>query len=220
MKGFIGIAGNIGVGKTTLTEWLAKRLNWDPSYESVSDNPFLSDFYGDMPRWAFHLQIYFLQSRYSSHLETCDGERGVIQDRTIWEDVEIFARNLHEMGHLSERDWQCYYKLFQNMVHFLRQPDLLIYLRSDVDTLLTRIAKRGRDYEQSIDPNYLRSLNSLYERWIHGIRDIPVLVVDADHLNIFEDHTKMRRLLESVEAELSRRQLSLNLGAPPKPPNR
>jgi deoxyadenosine/deoxycytidine kinase len=217
MQGFIGIAGNIGVGKTTLTEWLAKRLNWDPAYESVSDNPYLSDFYGDMARWSFNLQIYFLQSRYASHLDITQGSRGIIQDRTIWEDVEIFARNLYEMKHLSERDWDCYQKIFFNMCRFLRQPDLIIYLKSDVDTLLQRIAKRGRDYEQSIDPDYLRSLNSLYDRWIHSIRDVPVIVVDADQLNIFEDHTKMRRLLESVEAELARRQLSLNLGAPPKP---
>lgn len=212
MNGLIGIAGNIGVGKTTLTDWLSRRLHWDPHYESVADNPFLSDFYGDMGRWAFHLQIYFLQSRYRAHLELTEGDRGAVQDRTIWEDVEIFARNLYRAGRLSEREWTTYYGLFHNMCRFLRRPDVLIYLKASVETLQERIRQRGREYERSIDPDYLASLNGLYDQWIGRVRDIPVIVVDADRLNIFEDRAKMRRLLESVEAELARRQLSLNLG--------
>ena len=212
MKGFIGIAGNIGVGKTTLTDWLASHLKWDPYYESVADNPFLADFYGNMGRWAFHLQIYFLQSRFSSHLEMCEGERGVIQDRTIWEDVEIFARNLSETGRLSEREWHTYRHLFYNMCQYLRPPDLILYLRASVDTLKDRIRKRGREYEQGIDPEYLCQLNSLYERWIGGLRDQPVLVIDADRLDILQDDRKMKRLQDAVERELSRHQLTLSLG--------
>jgi deoxyadenosine/deoxycytidine kinase len=212
MKGLIGIAGNIGAGKTTLTDWLARRLSWDPHYESVADNPFLQDFYGDMPRWAFHLQIYFLQSRYADHLRLCEGERGAVQDRTIWEDVEIFARNLYQMGHISEREWLTYYRLFHNMCQFLRKPDLLIYLKASVPTLQERIRTRGRSYEQGIEADYLQRLNLLYEGWIGRIRDIPVIVVDADHLDIHSDRGKMRQLLDSVESELARRQLSLALG--------
>jgi deoxyadenosine/deoxycytidine kinase len=217
MNGLIGIAGNIGVGKTTLTDWIARRLHWDPHYESVADNPFLGDFYADMDRWAFHLQIYFLQSRYRAHLELGQLERGVVQDRTIWEDVEIFARNLYQTGRLSEREWTTYYGLFHNMCRSLRRPDLLIYLRASVATLRERIRRRGRDFEQGIDPAYLAALNGLYDGWIGRIRDIPVIVVDGDHFNIFEDRAKMRSLLEAVEAELARRQLSLNLGHPPSP---
>ncbi len=217
MRGFIGIAGNIGVGKTTLTDWLSERLSWDPHYESVADNPFLNDFYGNMDRWSFHLQIYFLQSRYRGHLEMCEGQRGVVQDRTIWEDVEIFARNLYEMGHISDREWQTYSGLFHNMCQFLRKPDLIIYLKASVKTLLDRIKRRGRDFEQGIDPEYLRRLNRFYGDWIAGMRDQPVLVVDADSLNIFQDRRKMRSLLESVERELRRRQLTLSLGHLPAP---
>lgn len=212
MNGLIGIAGNIGAGKTTLTDWLAARLQWDPHYESVSDNPFLEDFYGDMRRWAFHLQIYFLQSRYSAHLQITEGERGVVQDRTIWEDVEIFARNLYQMGHLSEREWQSYCALFHNMCQFLRKPDLMIYLRASLPTLQERIRRRGRSYEQTINPDYLLQLNDLYEDWIGRIRDIPVIVVESDYLDIHHDRAKMRQLMDAVESELARRQLSLSLG--------
>jgi deoxyadenosine/deoxycytidine kinase len=212
MNGFIGIAGNIGVGKTTLTDWISDKMNWDPHYESVADNPFLSDFYGDMARWAFHLQIYFLQSRFKDHVAMCASERGAVQDRTIWEDVEIFARNLYEIGRLSEREWQTYYGLFYNMCDFLRKPDLIIYLRASIDTLKSRIKKRGREYEQSIDPEYLISLNSYYERWISSLKDIPILVVDADNLDILTDTRKMEQLQKKIEAELSRHQLALSLG--------
>jgi deoxyadenosine/deoxycytidine kinase len=215
MKGLIGIAGNIGAGKTTLTDWLAARLKWDPHYESVSDNPFLEDFYADMHRWAFHLQIYFLQSRYKAHLSVMEGTRGVVQDRTIWEDVEIFARNLYQMGHLSEREWLSYSALFHNMCQFLKKPDVLIYLRASLPTLQKRIKMRGRAYEQSIDPNYLVQLNDLYEGWISRIKDVPVIVVESDYLDIHTDKAKMKQLMEAVESELARRQLTLSLGHMP-----
>jgi len=152
---FIGLAGNIGVGKTTFTTKIAERQGWAPFYESVSDNPYLSDFYGDMKRWSFNLQIYFLHKRFESHLQMSRVMGGVIQDRTIYEDVEIFARNLHEMGNMSDRDWENYLGLFTSMTSFLKKPDLIVYLRASTDTLLSRIKSRGRDYVQSIDPELL-----------------------------------------------------------------
>ena len=196
---FIGLAGNIGVGKTTFTTRLAENQGWKPYYESVSDNPYLSDFYGDMKRWSFNLQIYFLHKRFESHLQMTQSNSGVIQDRTIYEDVEIFAQNLHEMGNLSDRDWDNYLGLFVSMSSFLKKPDLVVYLRASTDTLLNRIKSRGRDYEQSIDPEYLHSLNIAYDKWINTVTTYPVLTIETDGFNIFEDpdqffHIKSRIL--------------------------
>lgn len=166
---FVGIAGNIGVGKTTFTEKIAERFGWEAYYESVVDNPYLSDFYHDMHRWSFNLQIYFLHHRFETHIHMSKIPTGSIQDRTIYEDVEIFARNLHEMRFMSQRDWDTYDNLFRNMTSFLRKPDLIIYLKATTDTLLSRIKNRSRDYEQTIDPEYLHSLNISYDKWVKQI---------------------------------------------------
>ena len=164
---FIGIAGNIGVGKTTFTSFLAKEFNLKDIYESVSDNPYLSDFYGDMHRWSFNLQVYFLHHRFASIIDITNSHDGFVQDRTIYEDVEIFSKNLHDMGYLDNRDWKTYSDLFLNMTKFLKSPDIIIYLRADLDVLLERINNRNRDYEATIDPDYLKRLNVMYLSLIH-----------------------------------------------------
>ncbi|RMH65171.1 MAG: deoxynucleoside kinase [Calditrichaeota bacterium] len=163
---YVAIAGNIGVGKTTLTRKLSERLGWKAYYEKVIDNPYLSDFYGDMKRWSFHLQIFFLSHRFKSQKEITQWPGSCIQDRSIYEDVEIFAHTLHEQGQMSDRDYENYRQLFETMVEYLRKPDLILYLRSPVDRLLTHIQRRGREYEQSMDPAYLKQLNSAYDAWI------------------------------------------------------
>ena len=184
---FIGLAGNIGVGKTTFTKLLSEKLNWTPFFESVSDNPYLSDFYSDMKRWSFNLQIFFLHKRFEMHQKMSASLTSVIQDRTIYEDLEIFARNLYQLGKLSQRDWDNYRGLFKVMNSYLKRPDLIIYLKADTDTLLSRIKKRGRDYENSIDSEYIHTLNISYDRWIESISDQPVMIIETDYFNIFED---------------------------------
>ena len=195
---FIGLAGNIGVGKTTFTEIMAERNYWMPFYESVSNNPYLSDFYGDMKRWSFNLQIYFLHKRFESHIQMTQSKKGVIQDRTIYEDVEIFAKNLHQIGHLSNRDYENYLGLFSAMTSFLKKPDLIIYLRATTDTLINRINSRGRDYEQTIDPEYLHSLNIAYDKWIQTVQDYPVLIIETDGFNIFEDKNELMKIEQKI----------------------
>jgi deoxyadenosine/deoxycytidine kinase len=203
MKGFIGIAGNIGVGKTTFTDILAKRFGWSPYYESVIDNPYLADFYHDMSRWSFHLQIYFLHHRFRTHVEMSEHPGGAVQDRTIYEDVEIFARNLYEMGSMSERDWENYYNLFQIMTSFLQAPDLILYLKASTDSLLSRIRSRDRSFERSIDPEYLHRLNIYYGRWIDRVKDTdPILIVDTDGFNIFEDTVRLEEIFSQIESRL------------------
>ncbi len=199
---FIGIAGNIGVGKTTFTDIVTKQNGWHPFYESVMDNPYLSDFYGDMKRWSFNLQIYFLHHRFRNHVKMSNLSKGVMQDRTIYEDVEIFAKNLHALGNIDDRDWDNYRNLFNVMISFLRKPDLIIYLKASTDTLLTRIKKRARDYEKSIDPEYLHTLNISYDKWIASIKDIPVLTIDTDNFNIFEDTLQLDSILKQISALL------------------
>jgi len=199
---FIGIAGNIGVGKTTFTEIVAKKQGWHPFYESVMDNPYLSDFYGDMKRWSFNLQIYFLHHRFRNHVKMSQQNNGVIQDRTIYEDVEIFAKNLHLMGNIDERDWENYRNLFKVMISFLRKPDLIIYLQASTDTLLTRIKSRDRSYEKSIDPEYLHTLNVSYDKWIESIIDIPVLIIDTNNFNIFKDKEELENIINQVNDRL------------------
>jgi deoxyadenosine/deoxycytidine kinase len=195
---FIGIAGNIGVGKTTFTDIVAERQNWRPFYESVMNNPYLSDFYGDMKRWSFNLQIYFLHHRFRNHVKMSKLNQGVIQDRTIYEDVEIFAKNLHALGNMDARDWENYRNLFKVMISFLRKPDLIIYLKASTDTLLTRIKKRARDYEKTIDPEYLHTLNVSYDKWIASIVEIPVLTIDTNNFNIFKDKKKLQSIIEDI----------------------
>jgi deoxyadenosine/deoxycytidine kinase len=199
---FIGIAGNIGVGKTTFTDIVADRNGWHPFYESVMDNPYLSDFYADMKRWSFNLQIYFLHHRFRNHVKMSNLSQGVIQDRTIYEDVEIFAKNLHELGNIDARDWESYRNLFKVMISFLRKPDLIIYLKASTDTLLTRIKKRNRSYEKTIDPEYLHTLNISYDKWISGIKDVPVLIVDTNNFNIFKDKEALQSIIKNINNKL------------------
>ena len=184
---FIGLAGNIGVGKTTFTKLLSEKLNWIPFFESASDNPYLSDFYSDMKRWSFNLQIFFLHKRFEMHQKMSASLTSVIQDRTVYEDIEIFARNLYQLGKLSKRDWDNYRGLFKVMESYLERPDLIIYLKADTDTLLRRIKKRDRDYENSINPEYIHALNISYDHWIESISDQSVMTVETDYFNIFED---------------------------------
>lgn len=200
---FIGLAGNIGVGKTTFTEIAAGKLGWTPYYESVDDNPYLGDFYGDMSRWSFNLQVYFLHKRFRTHHDMSMSNGGVIQDRTIYEDVEIFARNLQEMKFMDTRDWENYQDLFSIMTSYLRKPDMIVYLKASTDTLLTRIKNRSRDYERSIDPEYLHTLNVAYNKWISNIKDIPVLQVETDGFNIFEDAKELDNILDDLLQRLA-----------------
>ena len=195
---FIGLAGNIGVGKTTFTKLLSEKLNWTPFFESVSDNPYLSDFYNDMKRWSFNLQVFFLHKRFEMHQKMSASLTSVIQDRTIYEDLEIFAKNLYRLGKLSQRDWDNYYGLFKVMNFYLKRPDLIIYLKADTDTLLRRIKKRGRNYENSIDREYIHSLNISYDRWIESISDQPVMIIETDYFNIYEDAEAFNNIQKDI----------------------
>ena len=199
---FIGIAGNIGVGKTTFTSFLAKEFDLKYIYESVSDNPYLSDFYGDMHRWSFNLQVYFLHHRFASIIDIENSHKGFVQDRTIYEDVEIFSKNLHDMGYLDNRDWKTYSDLFLNMTKFLKSPDIIIYLRADLDVLLERINNRNRDYEATIDPEYLKRLNVMYDEWIESISWTKVLTVDTNTFNIFEDKDTLESIYKDIKEKL------------------
>jgi len=187
---FIGIAGNIGVGKTTFTNMLCERFGWDPHYEVVVDNPYLKDFYGDMFRWSFNLQIYFLSKRFQVQKQIQQLSNTIVQDRTIYEDAKIFARSIHDMKNMDDRDWENYQELFGEMTSYLRPPDLIVYLQASTDSLISRIKKRGRDYEQSLDLEYLHLLNIYYDRWINELlvsKDIPVLVIKTDGKDFHTD---------------------------------
>lgn len=201
MNGFIGVAGNIGVGKTTFTQILADKFHLKPYFESVIDNPYLSDFYDDMDRWSFHLQIYFLHHRFKTHQAMSLEKRGVVQDRTIYEDVEIFARNLYDMGLMSERDWTNYRDLFSIMISYLEKPQLIVYLRASTDTLLSRIKGRDRHFERSIDPEYLHRLNVAYERWMDELqKEQQVLIVETDTFNVHRDQQQLDGVLQQIES--------------------
>jgi len=201
-KPFIGIAGNIGVGKTTFTEIVSKHYLWQPIYESVIDNPYLEDFYSNMDRWSFNLQVYFLNHRFASQLQLNEIEKGFIQDRTIYEDVEIFAKNLFKLGFISQRDWDTYNNLFSNMVQFLKTPDLIIYLKAETDTLISRIKNRNRDFEKEIDIEYLHTLNIAYDKWINDINDIKILKIETDNFNIFKDREYLSNVYKNIEEKL------------------
>ncbi|HFE63194.1 deoxynucleoside kinase [candidate division KSB1 bacterium 4484_188] len=195
----VGIAGNIGVGKTTLTRNLAERLKWNPYYESVIDNPYLDDFYADMRRWSFNLQIYFLAHRFRSQKEIADSNQPAIQDRTIYEDVEIFAKSLYEQGYMNERDHRTYRDLFRDMVYFLPKPDLIIYLKASVKVLMSRIKQRGRDFEKTISPDYIEYLNHAYERWMKEAREtFTILTVNADEVDFLRENDKFEELVKQI----------------------
>lgn len=197
---FIGIAGNIGSGKSSLTTRLAKHYGFKPYFESVDDNPYLEDFYGDMTRWSFHLQVYFLSSRFRQQNELEKIGMSIVMDRTIYEDAEIFARNLHQMGSLNSRDYKNYLALYEEMTSFLKVPTLLVYLRASVPTLVRQIQLRGRSYENSISIDYLESLNELYEDWIRRYDKGEKIIIDTDPLDFVhseEDFGKMIQLIDS-----------------------
>ena len=198
----IAIAGNIGSGKTTLTSLLSKHFNWQAHYEDVDTNPYLGSFYEDMQRWSFNLQIYFLNSRFRQIVDIRKSGKNVIQDRTIYEDAYIFAPNLHDMSLMTSRDFDNYTKLFELMSTFIQPPDLLIYLRADVPTLVRQIQKRGRDYEASIRIDYLKSLNDRYENWIKNYDLGKLLIMDVDNLNFSEKPEDLGLIIERVNAEL------------------
>lgn len=204
MKGedkFVAIAGNIGAGKSSLTGLLAKHFKWKPFFESVEDNPYLADFYDDMRRWSFNLQIYFLSSRFRHQKNMLEKGGSIIQDRTIYEDVEIFAKNLHEMGLMSDRDFDNYEALFREMTHFLQPPDLLIYLRAQVPTLVRQIQQRGRDYEITIRIEYLERLNRLYEDWIDRY-PYEKLIIDTDDLDFVNNQEDLGKIIELIEQRM------------------
>lgn len=200
-KKYIAIAGNIGAGKSSLTSLLGKNFGWRTYFESVDDNPYLSDFYEDMRRWSFNLQIYFLSSRFQHQKKLMEITESIIQDRTIYEDVEIFAKNLHEMGLMSDRDYKNYCALFNEMVHYLKAPDLLIYLRAEVPTLVRQIQQRGREYENTIRIEYLERLNRLYEDWIDRY-DQEKLIIDTDNLDFVNNQNDLGKVLELIEQRL------------------
>lgn len=198
----IAVAGNIGVGKTTLTGLLAKNFNWEPHYESVDNNPYLDDFYTDMQRWAFNLQVYFLNSRFGQLKEFQESGKNIIQDRTIYEDAHIFAPNLHAMGLMTSRDFDNYSSLFKLMSSFVNPPDLLIYLRASVPTLVKQIQSRGRDYETSIRIDYLTRLNERYEAWISEYTSGKLLIIDTDDLDFSKNQEDLGFVVDKVNAEL------------------
>ncbi len=198
---FLAIAGNIGVGKTTLTRYISQRFGWQEYYERVIDNPYLDDFYQDMSRWSFNLQVYFLSRRFIDHDQIVKAGRSCVQDRSIYEDAEIFAYILNKQGHMSDRDYENYRHLFAIMSLHLRKPDLILYLKASTWTLLTRIRKRGRDFEKRITPEYLHELNEAYDRWIKKSNDeFNILTLDADSLDFEKDPSH----LEAVYKEIGR----------------
>jgi deoxyadenosine/deoxycytidine kinase len=198
----IAVAGNIGSGKTTLTTLLSKQFKWEPHYEDVDDNPYLNDFYEDMQRWSFNLQIYFLNSRFGQVAKIMKSGKTIIQDRTIYEDANIFAPNLHSMGLMTSRDFKNYQELFTLMIEFIKPPDLLIYLRGSVPALVKQIEKRGRAYENSIRIDYLRRLNERYEAWISTYEHGKMLVIDIDEINFAENPEHLGMIINRVNAEL------------------
>ncbi len=198
----IAVAGNIGAGKTTLSEMLSSHYEWTVMYEDTNTNPYLSDFYNDMKRWSFNLQIYFLNSRYQQILDIRAGEKTVIQDRTIYEDAYIFAPNLHDMGLMAQRDFSNYFELFRLMSTQVAAPDLLIYLQSSIPTLVEHIQKRGRDYEGSMSLDYLKRLNEKYEKWINNYNDGKLLIINVDNLDFKSNPEDFGLIIEKVDKEL------------------
>jgi len=197
----IAIAGNIGCGKTTLTRMLAKRYGWTPKFESVDVNPYLEDFYADMKRWSFNLQIYFLNTRFKDVVEISKSKENIVQDRTIYEDACIFAPNIHAMGNMSDRDFKTYQDLFALMMSLVHEPDLMIYLRSSIPHLIGKIQKRGREYEQTIQIDYLKGLNDRYEEWIAGYKG-ELLIIDADEIDFENNPQDFQSITDQIDARL------------------
>jgi deoxyadenosine/deoxycytidine kinase len=198
----VAIAGNIGAGKTTLTEMLSKHYRWIPQFEDVDHNPYLTDFYDDMPRWSFNLQIYFLHGRLNQILDIQRGTETIIQDRTIYEDAHIFAPNLHEMGLMSKRDFDNYFDFFKTIQSMVQPPDLLIYLKASVPTLVSQIQKRGREYEENIRLDYLKKLNEYYNKWVEGYKEGPILVIDCDKNKFGENNEDFGEIISKVDGML------------------
>ena len=198
----IAIAGNIGAGKTTLTELLSKHYKWDTHYEDVDENPYLLDFYDDMQRWSFNLQVYYLNSRFTQIQDIKESKNTIIQDRTIHEDAYIFAPNLHSMGLMSTRDFENYFSLFNLMESFISAPDLLIYLRASVPKLVNNIQKRGREYEESIRLDYLKRLNERYEAWISTYDSGKLLIIDIDENSFHDNPEDLGKIVSQIDAEL------------------
>lgn len=199
---FIAVAGNIGAGKSTLTAMLAETFGWEPFYEANADNPYLADFYEDMTRWSFHSQVFFLGKRLEHHRQLIDHPGSVVQDRTVYEDAEIFARNLYTQGKMSDRDYDAYRRLYKAIASFLPPPDLILYLQASVETLRQRIVYRGREFEQNIDPGYLERLNGLYEDWISDWTASPVLRVHTDGLDFQHNETDYQTIVRDVRQQL------------------
>ncbi len=199
----IAIVGNIGAGKTTLAELLAKSYGWEPLYEAVDNNPYLEDFYNDMKRWSFNLQIYFLNSRYRQLIDLQKSERNVVQDRTIYEDAFIFAENLHDMGLMTTRDYDNYRSIFDNMTAYIKPPDLLVYLKASVPTLVNNIQRRGREYETGIRLDYLSKLNEKYQKWISGYKLGKLLVIDKDMVDFANNVEDMATVVQLIEREIN-----------------
>ena len=203
MKKFIAVAGNIGVGKSTLVALLCQRLGWQPFYEPVAENPYLADFYGDMRAWAFHSQIFFLTHRLRIHRRLLDHPTSAIQDRSVYEDAEVFACNLYRRGLMDERDYRSYRELYEVLSEFLPPPDLVVYLRASVPTLTERIRSRGREYERGISPEYLGDLNELYEEWIGRFSLCPVLTVPAESLNVVSNDSHLNLVVRKIQEKLT-----------------
>jgi deoxyadenosine/deoxycytidine kinase len=197
----IAIAGNIGSGKTTLTRLLAKRHGWTPRFEPVDNNPYLADFYADMKRWAFNTQIYFLNKRFKEVVEISQSSETIIQDRTIFEDARIFAPNLHAQGMMSDRDFENYTDLFELMISLVKLPDLMIYIRSTIPTLVAQIQKRGREYEQGIRIDYLEGLGRRYEEWISTYKG-NLIIVDGDTVKFGESAEDLQKVTDMIDAKL------------------
>jgi deoxyadenosine/deoxycytidine kinase len=200
---FVAVAGNIGVGKSTLTRLMARKLGWEPCYEAVEENPYLPDFYQDMPRWSFQSQAFFLARRLKQHHALLQKDRAVIQDRSVYEDAEVFACNLFNQGHMSNRDWHTYYELYTALCQLLQPPDLVVYLKASVPTLLRRIAQRGRGYERGISADYLGQLNMLYDRWTGNFKLCPVLTVETDSLDVVQQDEHLDLIIQRVNDRLS-----------------
>ncbi|MBC7693395.1 MAG: deoxynucleoside kinase [Methylotenera sp.] len=211
---FIAIAGNIGTGKTTLTNMLSERFGWEAHFEAVADNPYLADFYSDMSRWAFPLQVFFLNNRFRAHQKITQGFNSAIQDRSIYEDANIFARNLYEQGQMEKRDYHNYLELYEAMAGFINPPDLMIYLKKSLPLLKTRIAMRGRDYEKNIPDEYLSNLNRYYNDWMASYDLGNKLIIESDHLDFKNNPAHFEEIAQGILSALDQKDLFLASSTP------